>query len=237
MLTDEMKVSYQIEHTEGTAPFAVMYHETVLISSTITEQYLTYNYGEFLCSDLHNKFLLYNSMQAADLKKALDAWNATYNPLENYNGVIDRVTTDTHGDETRTHKTGGEGGTHNKVTSAALANTATTHETTTYDSTALRTESKDSNTGGTETTDDLHTEDKTTHATVNKTVGDTTYSGDEVHTEREDKHGNLGVTTSQQMIMSEAEMRLNPVIKQYLDRFIYQYAIYVGSTFEAWERW
>ena len=103
MLTDEMKISYQIEHTEGTAPFAVMYHETVLISSTMTEQYLTYNYGEFLCSDLHNKFLLYNSMQAADLKKALDAWNATYNPLENYNGVIDRVTTDTHGDETRTH--------------------------------------------------------------------------------------------------------------------------------------
>ena len=75
------------------------------------------------------------------------------------------------------------------------------------------------------------------HTTVNKTVGDTTYSGDEVHTEREDKHGNLGVTTSQQMIMSETEMRLNPVIKQYLDRFVYQYAIYVGSTFEAWERW
>lgn len=229
-MIDDLKISYQVTHTEGANPYAVIYDGVTLIASNVVSRYLIYKYGEFICSDLYLKFETYNAMQSGDLARALTAWNADYNPLENYNGVIDRVTTDTHGDETRTHKTGGEGGTHNKVTSAALANTATTHETTTYDNTQLRTESKDSNTGGTETTDDLHTEDKTTHTEVNKTVGDTTYSGDEVHTEREDKHGNLGVTTSQQMIMSEAEMRLNPVIKQYLDRFIYQYAVYIGGA-------
>lgn len=231
---NESTIRYQLEHTEGLNPWAVSYNNNTLIESGTAKLYLKLNYGSFICTDMYDKYTTYNVMQAADLSKALAAWNADYNPLENYNGVIDRVTTDTHGDETRTHKTGGEGGTHNKVTSAALANTATTHETTTYDSTALRTESKDSNTGGTETTDDLHTEDKTTHTEVNKTVGDTTYSGDEIHTEREDKHGNLGVTTSQQMIESECVMRLNPVIKQYLDRFVYQYAYYSGG---AWERW
>lgn len=229
-MIDDLKISYQVTHTEGTNPYAVIYDGVTLIASNVVTRYLIYNYGEFICSDLYLKFETYNAMQSGDLSRALTAWNADYNPLENYNGVIDRVTTDTHGDETRTHKTGGEGGTHNKVTIEALNNSYTQHDVTTYEDQPPRMESKDTTSGGTETTDDLHTEDKTTHTEVNKTVGDTTYSGDEVHTEREDKHGNIGVTTSQQMIMSEAEMRLNPVIKQYLDRFIYQYAVYIGGA-------
>lgn len=234
MTNDEMRVGYQITHTAGENPYTVLYEGETLIASNVVSRYLIYNYGSFICNDLYAKFILYNAMQAADLKRALDAWNADYNPLENYNGEIERVTLDNHGKETRKHTTGGDGGTHNMVTNAALANTATTHETTTYDSTALRTESKDSNTGGTVTTDDLHTQDTTERENKALTVGETTYAADDVHSETEKKHGNLGVTTSQQMIESEIEMRLNPVTKQYLDRFVFQYCMYVGSPFERW---
>ena len=208
----------------------VTYNNTTLITDTIARSYLAYKYGAFQCFDMYSKYTFYNSMCAGDLSKALTAWNATYNPLDNYNGTTERITTDDHGDETRTHTTGGEDGTHNKVTSQALAGTYTQHDVTTFDSDTLRAESKDTQNGGTETTDNLHTTDKTSHDTITKTINSETFTADNIHTEIENKHGNLGLTTSQQMIMSEVEMRLNPVIQQYLDRFVYQYALYVGGA-------
>lgn len=234
MAIEEMRIDYQVNHTAGANPYAVLYNGETLIASNVVSRYLIYNYGSFLCSDLYTKFELYNAMQAADLKRALTAWNADYNPLENYNGEIERVTLDNHGKETRKHTTGGEGGTHKTVTVEAKSGTATTHYTTTYDSQTPRTEYKDENTGGNITTDDLHTQDTTERENKALTVGETTYTADDVHSETEKKHGNLGVTTSQQMIESEVEMRLNPVTKQYLDRFVFQYAMYVGGGFERW---
>ena len=233
----EKTVDYQVvdineQHPTGT-PWAVKItegdNETTLISSPQVSAYFREKYGLFICPQMYTKFLVYNSFHVEDFKRALDAWNADYNPLDNYNGTTERITTDTHGDETKEHKTGGQGGTHNKVTQQALANTYTQHDTTTYDSTSLRAESKDTQNGGTETIDDLHTEDKTSHTEVSKTIGDTTVTGDIIHTESENKHGNLGVTTSQQMIMSEVDMRFNPIKAQYLDRFIYEFAYYAGG--------
>lgn len=232
---EENTVHYQLTHTEGVDPWTVRYDTNTLISNEIVKNYLYYNYGMFICTDLHTKFSVYNAMQAADLAKALEAWNATYNPLENYNGVIERLVTDDHGDETKTHKTGGDGGTHNTITSAAIDGTSTTHKVSTDESPSFRNDTQDTQTGGTVTTDDLHTEDKTTHGTTSRTVGSDTITADMIHTEKEEKHGNLGVTTSQQMIESECAMRLNPVIKQYLDRFIYQYAYYVGGAWGCFE--
>lgn len=228
-------VKYQVEHAEGVAPWIVINHDTTLIGSATTAAYFKLNYGSFICEDMHDKFMLYNSMQAADLAKALEAWNATYNPLENYNGIVERLITDDHGDETKTHKTGGDGGTHNTVTSAAIDGTSTTHKVSTDESPNFRNDTQDTQTGGTITTDDLHTEDKTTHGTTSRTVGNDTITAETIHTEKEEKHGNLGVTTSQQMIESECAMRLNPVIKQYLDHFIFQYAHYVGGAWGCWD--
>lgn len=232
---NENTVKYQVDHAEGVSPWIVINHETTLIGSTTTAAYFKLNYGGFICEDMHDKFVLYNSMQAADLAKALEAWNASYNPLENYNGIVERLITDDHGDETKTHKTGGDGGTHNTVTSAAIDGTNTTHKVSTDESPNFRNDTQDTQTGGTITTDDLHTEDKTTHSTTSRTVGSSTITADMIHTEKEEKHGNLGVTTSQQMIESECAMRLNPVIKQYLDRFIFQYAHYVGGAWGCWD--
>ena len=232
---EENTIKYQLDHAEGDNPWAVTADSGTLIENSVVKLYFKFNYGGFICENLQSKFTLYNAMQSADLAKALTAWNASYNPLENYNGVIERLITDDHGDETKTHKTGGDGGTHNTVTSAAIDGTSTTHLVSTDESPNFRNETQDTQTGGTVTTDDLHTEDKTTHGTTSRTVGSDTITADMIHTEKEEKHGNLGITTSQDMILSESAMRLNPVTKQYLDRFIYQYARYVSGAWGCWD--
>lgn len=229
-------IAYQIDNTVGVNPLAVTYNNVTLISDSIVRHYLKYKYGCFECVNFKDKFDNYNTMTAGELSRALAAWNAEYNPLDNYNGETTRVTTDDHGTETRTHKTGGSDGTHNKVTAAALTGTSSDTYTTSYDSTTARLDSQVKQSGGTETTDDLHTEDKTEHSTVTVTTpGGDTVTGDMVHTEVENKHGNLGVTTTQQMIMSEVEMRLNPVIKQYLDVFAFEYSYYVGGAWSIYD--
>ena len=121
---------------------------------------------------------------------------------------------------------------HNKVTNAALTGTASATYTTTDTSEEERLEEKTTNTGGTETTDDLHETKTKTRESSTLTVDGTSYTAHDVHGEIYTRAGNLGVTTTQQMITSETDMRLNPVQKNYLDRFIYMFASYVGG---AWD--
>lgn len=228
---NELTIKYQIEHAESPYnDWSVKANNNTLITSDVASSYLKYNYGRFMCSDLYNKFVLFNTMQAADLKKAVEAWNADYNPIDNYNGTTSRVVTDTNGDETLTHLTGDESGEHKTIETVATDNAATTTFKTADNDDTPHIDDKTTSTGGTITTNDLITRDIKSHDTISKTVDDTTYSADNIHTETENKHGNLGVTTTQSMIMSECEMRLNPVIKQYLDTFVYQYAVYIGGA-------
>lgn len=226
----EDTIKYQIENTEGQNPWAVISGGDTLISNTVARDYMLYNYGNFLCFQLYNKFTLYNLMQAADLKKALAAWNSIYNPIDNYNKTETTTDITNHGDEVKTRKTGGDGGTHNTITTAATTGTGTQTYTTTYDSTTPRLETEEKQTGGNIQTDDLHTENKTTHNAATMTIDGTTYTGDEIYHHENNTRGNIGTVQTQTMIMSECDMRLNPVIKQYLDRFIYQYAFYVGGA-------
>lgn len=231
MFDNTMLTQLQSVVTDG---MKVTYDNTTLITDNIARGYLAYKYGSFICPDMYSKYTLYVTMTAGDLSKALDAWNSVYNPIDNYNGETTRITTDDHGDEIRKHETGDENGLHNKATTQALANTSSNEYTTTFDDTNPRLANKTETVGGTETIDDVYTTDTTTHETVTKTIDNDTITADNIHTEKEIKHGNLGVTTTQQMIQSEVDMRLNPLIQQYLDRFIYQYAFYAGG---AWGKY
>ena len=56
------------------------------------------------------------------------------------------------------------------------------------------------------------------------TVDGETVSGHDISYHKLTKGGNLGVTTSQQMIENEIEMRLRPLLKMYLDTFVKEYA-------------
>ena len=223
-------VRHQIENATGAAPWAVKSGNNTLITSSVASDYLKYTYGAFICNDMYNKFVMYNNTFAPDFEKALTAWNMTYNPINNYDKT--EITTDitNHGDEVKAHTTGDENGQHNKTTSIATDGAKTATYTTTFDNTTPRLESEDRTTGGTEVTNDVFTTDTTTHNTTTMTIDNTTYTGDEIYRHENTTTGNIGVTTTQQMIMSEAEMRLNPLVKQYLDRFIYMYAYYVGGA-------
>ena len=76
-MINEKSISAQIESASANA-FKVEYGGDTLITDTIARNYLDLSYGFFTCDKLVNKYSLYVSMTAADLSKALAAYNATY---------------------------------------------------------------------------------------------------------------------------------------------------------------
>lgn len=312
-----MTVSEQLLKSQD---FDVKNGNTILIPNNLVKAYLSYNYGAFYCNDLYGKFIYHNLMCAADLEKALAAWNATYDPLHNYDGsetvinlkskgnekttesntktnnltsqttnnlsdtithnttdTLTNATTDTNTFNTTETKTLTPDSIDNYTTSTATDGTKTTEYSTSYDTENLKKTSESVPTGGTKTEYHLKTTDetrKTGTETLGKTgtetttktgtetntktgtqtttdtgtVGDNgnneteykttsitkdgvTYTAHEIEINELEKGGNLGVTTSQQMIQSEVDMRLNPVTMQYLNKFAMMYFWYVGGDF------
>lgn len=226
-MNEQMTVSYQVSDT--TANYAVVNGGVTLISSDVVKNYLNFTYGDFLCIQLYNKFLMYNSVQAADLAKALTAWNSEYNPIANYDKHETNIDVYNHGDDTKTTHSDPD---HNTVTTAATNDAANETYTTTFDSDTPRKDSETKIIGGTVTTNDNHVIEEHVHTSTTMLNGETTIYGDEIRKHENTTQGNIGVMTTQQMIQSECDMRLNPVIKQYLDRFVFTYCIYIGG---AWD--
>lgn len=178
-------------------------------------------------SPLNALWTQYDTLHHPDFLKAYTAWTATYNPLENYNGEettvrqkMDGLTTETvtHG-KTVTHSLG--------VNGVETETTSTSADDTSYrnvDKTTQKGTTSDADSGTTTTTTDT--------AVKSLTVGDKTYTADFVEGETKNRHGNLGVTTSQQMIQSEVEMRLNPLVMMYIDNFVKTYCYYIGGAFD-----
>lgn len=225
-MNEQMTVAYQLEN-ETAADWKVASGGTTLINADTVKNYLNYTYGDFLCIQLYYKFLSFNSMQAADLAKALTAWNSEYNPISNYDKHETNIEIYNHGDETRTTHSDPD---HNTVTTAATNDNKTENFVTTFDETTPRKESEVTNSGGMITTNDNTVIDEKTHTSTTLIHNNETIYGDEIKKHENITQGNIGVTTSQQMILSEVDMRLNPVIKQYLDRFVYTYCIYIGGA-------
>lgn len=251
----EMRIAKQIENNAN--DWSVKNGNITLISSDIVKHYFIYNFGAFFCRDLYNKFVWYNVTCAPDFAKALNAWNATYNPLHNYDGKETTVKLNSHGVETVSNeKTRTDNltqstdntpdSTRNTVTNETTDGTKTTTYSSTYDNENLKKTGETVPNGGnvttynlktnttTENTGTQSTEDETTRSYLNATIthNGKTYSAHDVEINEIEKGGNLGVTTSQQMIQSEVEMRLNPIITQYLNRFASQYFFYVGGEIE-----
>lgn len=224
-MNEQMTVSYQVSDT--TANFAVSLGGVTLISNDVVKNYLNFTYGDFLCIQLYEKFLMYNSMQAADLAKALAAWDSEYNPIANYDKHETNIDIYNHGDNTKTTHSDPE---HNTITTAATDDAANENYTTTFDDDTPRKESETKIKGGTTTTNDNTVIEENVHTSTTMTNGETTLYGDEIRKHENITEGNIGIMTTQQMIQSECDMRLNPVIKQYLDRFVYTYCIYIGGA-------
>ena len=163
----------------------------------------------------------YNHLHGADFSKAYTAWISTYNPIENYNADETNVYLTNDGEETTEI-------THGKTTTITANDVQNDTYVTTDESDTPRLENRQKQTGN--TTD---AETGTTTTTVDRTakqleIAGVTYSADNVHGEIKKRHGNIGVTTTQQMLQSEIDLRFNPIIQLYIDTFISDYAYYVG---------
>lgn len=177
----------------------------VMASSADVVNYLMYNYGSFECIHATDKtefihiWNAFKSIYSTDFINIHKALTKVYEPLENYDRhekteIDNTVTTTNKGSVTNTT----ENDSQNPWT--------VTHKSTTEDSSDFYNVSQDETTG--------------------KSTSTTEFSNDyenKVTTENDTEtrvHGNIGVTTSQQMLESEIKLRMaNNFVQLVCDKF------------------
>lgn len=151
---------------------------------------------------LVKKFKTYNNQMAANLKKALDAFFSEYNPVENYDNIEESTTT-TGAKEENFKK-----GTNTDKTEVGQGIITTKSDVTSYETNTFADADK-------VTTDESA---RTTTTTMGER-SDIRTEKEHIDTFKKRIHGNIGVTTSQQMIESELELRKRNIIFVYLTEF------------------
>ena len=198
------------------------------------------------------KFASYNGYKLPDFRRAYAAMYAEYDPLNNYDMAEKSVDMENDGDITRTRSTDDE---HNKVTTTnnydySTDTTADSSEsptvenyTTTYDDdTQGRLASYSVNKGKTtqhttadaddnitEVTDDMTVTNTETHSTTSLTLDDTTYTADKINAHELTRKGNIGVTSSQQLIQSSIDLYKQSLLYDYIYNFIERYTFYAAG--------
>lgn len=219
------RIDLQIDSYDTLPDFSIKIGGAIVLSSDVVCQYMYNTYGNYkTLSPLFTLWGMYYYTHIADLSRAWDAWTATYNPLDNYNGTETTVRQHMDGEDTETI-------THGKTTTNTANNVTNETQTTSVDNDNYRPDTKNTQSGSTTSSDSGTTTTTRDRTTKSLTIGDTTYTADIVEGETRERHGNLGVTTSQQMITSEIEMRKNPLLLLFIDEFISTYAYYIGGGF------
>lgn len=226
---------------------SVLYQSQVLIDHNYVYDYFQTKYDDWkyveliktdgTVSGLNNIFRIYNEHNSFNLYKQIEAINLKYEPLENYRGY--EIVRDTYGSKNSTVTNSGSdsidfenqtSGTDtiqnnygeqlenstNKIvpynqSTSKLSNESDNHKNSYIDNNTTKYGKKD------------------TQKTTNK-HGHIINTEDSEHivTHELEKYGNLGVTTSQQMLESELELRKRNIYNEYLDRFIHEYCFYIN---------
>lgn len=155
---------------------------------------------------LVKKFDSYNKLMASNLKSQLDVMKEVYNPIENYDSNEESTTT--VGVKEENFKKG----TNTDTTEVGQGQITTKSDVTSYESNTFADADK-------VTTDESA---RTTTTTMGERT-DTRTEKEHIDTFKKRIHGNIGVTTSQQMIESELELRKRNVITEYLTEFATMY--------------
>lgn len=229
--------------------------DTLYTGSTIFYMLREYSARYMICDSVENflfKWSAYNGYKLPDFIRAYNALYAEYNPLNNYDMTEKSVDMQNDGDTTRTRSTDAQ---HNKVTTKngydySTDTTADSTDrptvenyTTTYDdATTGRLASYSVNKGKTtqhttadadnnvtEVTDDMTVLNVETHSTTQMTLDDTTYSADKINAHEMTRSGNIGVTTTQQMIQSTIDLYAKSLIYDYVYNFIERYTFYAAG--------
>ena len=155
---------------------------------------------------LVKKFESYNKLMASNLKSQLDVMKAAYNPIENYDNN-EETTTTIGAKEENFNK-----GTNTDTTEVGQGQITTKSDVTSYESNTFADADK-------VTTDESA---RTTTTTLGERT-DIRTEKEHIDTFKKRIHGNIGVTTSQQMIESELELRKRNVVTEYLTEFATMY--------------
>ena len=155
---------------------------------------------------LVKKFDSYNMLMSNNLKLQLDAMKSTYNPIENYDSNEETITT--IGVKEENFKKGKN----TDTTEVGQGVITTKSDVTSYESNTFADADK-------VTTD----ESARTTTVITGERSDTRTEKEHVDKYQKRVHGNIGVTTSQQMIESELELRKRDVIIEYLTEFTAMY--------------
>ena len=161
----------------------------------------------------------------AFLKNAISVWSderidvwqklynttvLTYDPIENYNRMEESNTDDTLGSKNTSKTTTKDDG-----SSSSSGNNTVTNSSTAYNSNDFADVNKSLSSGSNLTTN--------TGSGSADTTSDTTSTGNRKFNSR--IHGNIGVTTSQQMIESEREVSLFCMTQFIIDDFISRFCV------------
>ena len=217
--------------------------------------YMLLEYGAryMICDSVVNflyKWGAYNDYKLPDFIKAYNAlYNTSYNPLDNYAMHESFIDLTNHGETDRTRSTSEEHNTvttannydYTQTTAASSEDTPTTKNyTTTYDNDSTGRLASYSTTEGATTvntaadidnnyttvTDDLTIINSETHTPTSMTIGDTTYTADNIVSHELDRSGIIGTVTSQDMIKQEIEVRAKSLLYDYIYNFIERYTFY-----------
>lgn len=162
--------------------------------------------AEEVADEFYNLWLLYNDMFEDMLNKSMAALTEEYNPLENYNRIENEDVTETRKKDN---------------TETTYGDTVTTHygqyeeETgvTTYDTT-YKDERK---------TTKGHTPQNNDTEGHTGTVGTETTYGDKTLDRDITVHGNIGVMSSQSMLIEELKVRQFNLYAEFINRFVREY--------------
>lgn len=198
-------------------------NNATIISGDNVTKYMYNMYGQYVTiSHLYQMWALYNATHYADFLKSYIAWTDSYNPLENYNST--EINAHMENDGKITTET-----THGKTLTTTPTGVETVTSVTTYDDTSYRPENKIEQSGTIENAESGTTTVETDQDTKTLNINGTNYTADKVTGDILKKSGNIGVTTTQEMLRSEIDLRRCPVAMLYIDTFVNTYAYYVGS--------
>lgn len=201
--------------------------------------YMDYAYSLFqfiarVDSEIPAKYSLYRMWDIyvsddvlVNMPRILTAFMSAYNPLENYNGTETTVGSG----KSRNH-TGGKVKNNTSISNSNISNGENSHYEATYDNTGnpqlcsrdvIKTPSTETSGSGDNNYTDYGNLSVNSDGTINVDNNHVIAATDASNEQTVTKHGNLGVTTSQQMIESEMNLRKFNIIKYIVDRFADKY--------------
>lgn len=189
--------------------------ETVFFQGQSVLNYFNLRYADYVTNaPLLSLWSMFLELHRADIYRAYLASRESYSPLSNYDKHETDIKLSDNGKTTVTNDMGKDG------VSQETQATSTESQT-------LRDVSKVTNKGETTTT--------TEREDALLTYDGVSYQAHDVEVHKNTTTGNIGVTTSQQMLESEYELRLKSVMQLFLDMFITEYAYFVWDGDECYD--